>query len=274
MNQMKNRLGNIRGVTFIEIMIALVLVAIVTTGVFNLFIAQHDSYMVQEDVTDVQQNARASIDELSRNIRMAGYDLPLGLNAIEAYDTDPDTIVVVYHSSGCDTYLSDPMPNPSAELKVSGDLSCFYEGQFVFIYDPDSAVGEWMEISLIQQAAFHIQHRESSLSRAYQADALVLALDRVKYFVDNTTDPDHPSLMVQRQGQVPQVFAENISEIQFRYQMKSGQILDEPAIAENIRQVLIDVIGRSNIPQYGTEGDQTFRERDFATSVFLRNVGI
>jgi len=274
MNKFKRKLQSQRGVSFLEVIIALVLMGVVTAGIFRLYITQHEHYIIQDDVTDVQQNARASIDELSRNIRMAGYDLPVGVAALETYNTDPDTIVVLYHHSGCDTYLSNPMPQPSAELKCGSDISCFYDGQWVFIYDAGLGEGEWFEITEVQSAAFHLQHNTMPLSRSYDADALVLAMERLKYFIDNTTDPDHPKLMVQAQGHVPQVFAENISDLQFSYRMKNGQVFDEPTIVENIREVMIDVTGRSNVPQYGENGEETHRLRNFTTSVFMRNVGI
>lgn len=271
---MKRIMKNEKGFTLIEILISLVITSIITASILNVYITQHENYMTQDDITDIQQNARASIDELSRQIRMAGFDLPLGLNAIEAYDTNPDTIVLTYHNSGCDTYLSAPMPNPSAELKCGSDISCFFDGQWVFIYDADSAKGEWFEISHVQAAAFHVQHNTMTLSRKYDANALLFAMTQVKFYVDNTTDVDHPKLMIEIMGQTPQIYADNIYGLQFQYNLKNGMTVDEPPIAENIREVLISISARSDRPDRDDQGLNTFRERTYNTSVFLRNVGI
>ncbi|KAA3632663.1 MAG: prepilin-type N-terminal cleavage/methylation domain-containing protein [Calditrichaeota bacterium] len=271
---MKTKLKNQIGMSLIEVMIALVITGVITTSIFKLYITQHKNYITQEDITDIQQNARSSIDEISRHIRMAGYELPLGLNAIEAYDTNPDTIVLVYHNSGCDTYLSAPMPQPSSELKCGTDISCFYDGQWVFIYDADSAKGEWFEITHVQSAAFHLQHNTMSLSRRYDANALIFAMSFVKFFIDNTTDPDHPKLMIQVMGDTPQVYAENITDLQFQYVMKNGTTLNAPTVAENIREVQIALSGRSNTPEVDDAGIENYRDRTFSTSVYLRNVGI
>lgn len=269
-----NKFKNVKGFTLLELLIAIVLTSIVSYAVMKVYIDQHKTYMVQDDITNVQQNVRASIDELSKNIRMAGYDLPVGLQAIYAYNTDPDTILIVYHDNGCDTYLSAPMPQPSAELKCGTDISCFYDGQWVFIYDADSAKGEWFEITEVQSAAFHLQHNTMALSRKYNTNALVLAMTTVKYYIDNTTDPDHPALMRQYYGDDPQIFAENISDLQFRYEMKNGLVEDEPVLSENIREVFIDITGRSNSPDVDEDGVKFYRNRIFATSVYLRNIGI
>ncbi len=84
MKKMMSKLRSKAGVTFLEIMIALGITSFVTVAIFRLYITQHQHYMVQDDITEVQQNARASIDQLARTIRMAGFDIPAGLAPIEA----------------------------------------------------------------------------------------------------------------------------------------------------------------------------------------------
>jgi Tfp pilus assembly protein PilE len=265
-----------RGTSFLEVMIALLIIGVVTMAIFKLYITQHKNYLTQDDVTTIQQNVRASIDELSRHIRMAGYDLPLGLPSIAAANTNPDTITITYLSTGCDGYLAAAMPQPSAELKCATDISCFYDGQWIFIYDPDSAVGEWFEITQVQVASKHLQHNTMTLSRIYQANALILAMTEVKFFVDNSTDPDHPNLMLQIMGQPPQVFAEDITDLQFQYGMKNGAVVDVPTVIDNIREVSISISGRSHRPdiELAEDPEDQYRRRAFSTTVYLRNVGI
>ena len=209
---------------------------------------------------------------------MAGYNLPLGLPLppIAAANTNPDTITITYKSAGCDTYLSAKMPQPSAELKCATDVSCFYDGQWVYIYEPDSAVGEWLEITQVQVAAKHLQHNTVVLSRKYGENSLVLAMTQIKFFIDATTDPDHPNLMLQLPGQPPQVYAEDVTDLQFRYRMKNGVVLDEPTVVSDVREVLISVVGRSHNPdvELAEELENQYRQRTFSTSVYLRNVGV
>ena len=267
-----------RGTSFLEVMIALAIMGVITTAIFKLYIASHKNYIVQEEVQFTQQNARASIDELARQIRMAGYDLPLGMDAITSANTDPDTITINYRSNNCETYLSAPMPQPSAELKCATDISCFYDGQWVYIFEPDSGGGEWFEITEVQKEAFHIQHNTMSLSKKYNIDAILITLNSVKFFLDNTTNPDNPTLMMQLMGQAPQIYADNIIDLQFQYRMKNGTLLDSVILADDLREVLISVTGRSlnedvDFDNFGVT-DDSYRYRTFNTSVFLRNVGI
>lgn len=268
-----------RGISLLEVLLALVITGVITTALFKAYLVQHQNYMTQDDITTIQQSTRAAIDELSKHVRMAGNDVPAGMPAIEASNTNPDTITLTYRVDDCDVVLSDPMPQPSAELKTAGDISCFYEGQWVYIYDPaDGAInGEWFVITEVQVAANHVQHNTMSLSKKYPADAVLLSLNRVKFFIDDTTNPDHPSLMILAPGMTsPQVYAENITDLDFTYRMKNGTVVDEPVIADNIREVIISITGRSDSPTNWDRDDgaqDEYRSRTYTSSVNVRNLG-
>jgi len=266
-----SKLKSHHGVSLLELLIALVMTGIITVAIFKTYITQHKSYLVQEDISDIQQNARASIDELARHIRMAGYDLPDGLYAITPSNTNPDTITITYRMNSCDTYLSAPMPQPSAELKCATDVSCFSPGDWVYIFEPDSGGGEWFEITQVQAAALHIQHNTMVLSKKYGADAILLSMQQVKFYVDTTTDPDHPALMLKLPGQNAQIYADNISDLQFDYRLKNDSVYAQPVVLDNIREVRISVTGRSNMPDLENE-ENPYRERTYTTSVYPRNI--
>lgn len=274
MMKILSKLRGQTGTSFLEVMIALAIMGVVTTGIFELYISQHKNYLIQDDITTIQQNVRASVDEIARHCRMAGFDLPLNLDAIEGYDTNPDTIVLVYQTNDCETKLSAPMPQPSAELKCEDDVSCFEDGDWVYIFEPDSGGGEFFEITHVQHGSKHLQHNTMPLSRVYSADAQVLMLTFVKFYVDTTTDPSTPCLMMERPGTGPQVFAEDISDLQFQYRMKNGALFDVPLSIDDTREILISVTGHSSNPDYEMPGSDTLRYRTFNTSVFLRNVGL
>jgi len=61
-----------RGVTLIELMIVLVIAAILVGGIYTLFMTQQRSYSVQDQVAGAQQDARAALNIMARDIRMAG----------------------------------------------------------------------------------------------------------------------------------------------------------------------------------------------------------
>jgi len=61
------------GVTLIELLVALALSGILMAALYRVFIGGQRIYTVQEQVVDMQQNARAAIDRMTREIRMSGY---------------------------------------------------------------------------------------------------------------------------------------------------------------------------------------------------------
>jgi type IV pilus assembly protein PilW len=63
-----------KGVTLIELLVALVILGIVIGSIYRLFIVQTRAYTVQDQVVEVQQNVRSAMEILLRDLRMTGYD--------------------------------------------------------------------------------------------------------------------------------------------------------------------------------------------------------
>ncbi len=271
MKRMIRALRSIKGASILEVLIALAIMGVITTAVLRAYVVQHKNYIAQDDISTIQQSARASIDELTRQLRMAGHEVPNTLDAIEAYDTNPDTIVLNFLATGCDTYLAAPMPATSSPLECGTSPSCFYDGQWAYIVEPDSGVGEWFEISAVQNGTNSLEHASSVLSRRYGANSLVLGLTRAKFFIDNTTDPNHPKLMIEYMGKSPQIYAEDITDLQFQYRMKSGALMDTPGLVENVRQVLVSITGRSKNPD-PEDTNSPYQFRTYNSGVYTRNI--
>jgi type IV pilus assembly protein PilW len=63
-----------KGVTLIELLVALVICAIVIGGIYRLFVVQTRAYTVQDQVVEVQQSVRSAMEILLRDLRMTGFD--------------------------------------------------------------------------------------------------------------------------------------------------------------------------------------------------------
>lgn len=62
-----------KGMTLIEIMIALLLGVFLLAGVIQIFISSRETYRVQEALSRLQENGRFAMDFIGRDIRMADY---------------------------------------------------------------------------------------------------------------------------------------------------------------------------------------------------------
>ena len=66
--------GGARGFTLVELLIAMALGGLLLGAVISTFVVQSKSYDVQGQMTEMVQTARAAMDMISREVRMAGYD--------------------------------------------------------------------------------------------------------------------------------------------------------------------------------------------------------
>jgi prepilin-type N-terminal cleavage/methylation domain-containing protein len=272
---MKTRLApivNSHGFSLVEVLVALLLSAVVTTAAFNAYVNQHKNYMVQDDITSIQANARASVDQLNRQIRMAGYQLPHGLPSVVASNSNPDTITVTYRNDGCSTNLNAAMSSTSVDLSCATDPTCFKDGQWSYIWEPDSAKGEWFQVSHAVSGTNKIQH-SVGLSRKYGLNSTVLSLIQLKFYVDNS-DTTHPKLMVAALNGTPQIFADDITDLQFTYRLTNGSVVNIPASYEDVVEVLVSVSARSSSPDLDRPSGQQYRSRVYTSSVSLRNRGV
>ena len=62
-----------RGLSLIEIMVALAIAALLLLGLSQIFVGSKNGYRLQEGMSRVQENARFVLQYLEENVRMAGY---------------------------------------------------------------------------------------------------------------------------------------------------------------------------------------------------------
>jgi type IV pilus assembly protein PilW len=65
---------NNKGFTIVELLVAMAISLVVMGSIYSVYQTQQKSYIVQEQVTVMQQNLRAGMTMLTRDIRTAGYD--------------------------------------------------------------------------------------------------------------------------------------------------------------------------------------------------------
>lgn len=63
--------GNKRGFTLVELMVAMVVTLIVIAGVYTSFIQSNRNYSAEQDKSDMQQNARAGLEFMKRELQNA-----------------------------------------------------------------------------------------------------------------------------------------------------------------------------------------------------------
>src|SRR3989339_279506 len=62
------------GFTLVELLVSMAIAGIVMASIYSSYYSQQKAYVIQEQVAGMQQNLRAAMYHLERDIRMAGYD--------------------------------------------------------------------------------------------------------------------------------------------------------------------------------------------------------
>jgi type IV pilus assembly protein PilW len=101
--------SNRKGITLIELLVALVICGLVVAGIYRVFVAQTKAYTIQDQVVEVQQNVRSAMEVFLRDLRMAGYDDDNASSSIII--TDPilrpvaqNSITVIYENYNTSTF--------------------------------------------------------------------------------------------------------------------------------------------------------------------------
>ncbi|MEZ4600196.1 MAG: PilW family protein [Syntrophotaleaceae bacterium] len=121
----KNRclLGNVTGISLVEMMIAMLVSLILLGGMYRLFISSSTGYDFESEMSNLQENGRFTLEFLTRDIRMAGYRGCAGRNA-EIFSTLNNGSDFLYNFGqaivGYDNMTSPPPTDLSAIAPVAG----------------------------------------------------------------------------------------------------------------------------------------------------------
>lgn len=262
-----------KGMTVVEILVALLIVSILTTAGFALYLRTHQTYVVQQEVTDTQFRVRDALRQVTKDIQMAGFLLPTSIAPFVAYNTNPDSITI--SSVGfpaCQGTLSQAMAQPTEQLTCNGqNLTCFQVNQWHYIYDPNTKTGEFFMVNSVNTGTFTIQHN-TALSKSYPLGSQVLKMDVTRFSIDKATDPNHPRLMVSYNFAAPIIYANDISDLQLLYTLADGTVTSTLANSRLVREVKITVTGQTQ--RADVDWNNLRRLRTMTTTVKIRNLDL
>ncbi|OUS29269.1 hypothetical protein A9Q99_09155 [Gammaproteobacteria bacterium 45_16_T64] len=101
-----------KGITLVELMIALALSAFLISGMIQIFNGSKQTFLLQQGLVNIQENARFTLDILSKDLRMAGYsgcsrEVKIANNLVTPVYMGNLTVPIVgYETSGGGTYTA------------------------------------------------------------------------------------------------------------------------------------------------------------------------
>ncbi len=114
---------NTQGFTLVELLVAMAVSLLAMGAIYSTFLNQFKSYQIQEEIAAMQQNIRAAMYHMQREIRMAGCD-PTGSAGAGITAASPTSISFTEDVRG-DSTGSDPDgdiddPNENIAYSLSG----------------------------------------------------------------------------------------------------------------------------------------------------------
>jgi Prokaryotic N-terminal methylation motif len=230
------------GYTLIELLVSTAIMITVTGAIFSLMNPAQGNAQTQPEVADMQQRMRIGNDTIFKELVMSGagpYQGPVTGSLVNFFapilprrvgfqNPDPpatfrsDTITLSYiPNSYSQTTISQAMPTPSAELKVTDQSNCpadasnlcgFKEGMDVIIFD-QSGNFDIFTITEVQDAAAHLQHRGQDLSKAYDIGASVTQIVSYTYYLNTQTN----QLMRYNGYTEDEAIVDNVVDLKFEY---------------------------------------------------------
>lgn len=176
------QLGKSAGFTLIELMVAMGVAMVMLAAVTTTFISQTKIYNAQEQINEMQQSARAAMDLITRELKMAGYN-PAGASftgvvysatqlriqadlngdgTISTNSTANEQVTYAYDSGA--QRITRTVGNGSAQT-VAGNVTSF---TFTYL---DSAGASTTNPTSIRQVSVSITTRTAKPDPNYNADA-------------------------------------------------------------------------------------------------------
>jgi prepilin-type N-terminal cleavage/methylation domain-containing protein len=229
------RKGN-RGFTLIELLVAMALGLLVLGAVISVFVSQNRTNAAQQEVAYAQQNVRAAMDLMARDIRGAGYN-PTNAGSFDGVLAAGATYIRIQSDFNRDADTNDPEAG-----------------------DPDYA-----------SAPVAPDETDPNEDVTYALDNLTLLRGQriANPAAFSTTSPGQWTAQ-----QVTMV--QDVANLQFGYVLVDGTVLDPPGAAltaaqrADVRTVIIRLGVRTENPDRDTG---QFRVRNLVSRVRIRNMG-
>jgi type IV pilus assembly protein PilW len=256
-----------RGLTLIELLIALMLSSLLTAVLYRAFVSQQKTYMVQDQVADMQQNVRIAMGQMAREIRMAGYGGDIlsvfgnvnGFTNIITPATDAITIILADEVG----VLKQSASKGTQQLKVTNARILNADKKKYLCLDGlnDYLVQSVTEDTIILDAPLAEDHPIHQPVYLVKAVSYYIGLSGSKTVLRRNENT----------GGGGQPLAENIESLEFSYFDANGDVAANPP---DIRMVKLTVTAKANMLDPNYKGGDGYRRRTLSSYIKIRNMGL
>ncbi len=154
------------GFSLLEVLVAATMSVMVVGGMLVMLDGLRDVHRDQQQLIDAQMTARLALDQMQRDIQLAGIGLLGMLSPLPVIEPRVDGgIDVRYNSDNLTARLSKNMGNPGSHFDVD-DVSGFEVGMVVAVYDGTGSF-DLATLTTVEADKLHLHHA-GGVSKAYQ----------------------------------------------------------------------------------------------------------
>jgi prepilin-type N-terminal cleavage/methylation domain-containing protein len=269
-----------KGVTLIELLIALLISTILIAALYQAFVGQRKTAAVQEQVADMQQNVRVAINKMMREIRMAGFgsvgDVLSQVGGVNGFTDvitpNDDSITIVGGFRQISALAADAVGGQNKITLANATEASEFDGA---IHHYLSVGG--LESNTVQSRTGGDLTLDKPLRVTYPVGTPVFKIHAIAYGIRN----DGGVLVLFRDlypntgSSKRETVAENIENVQFEYFDADGNLLALPIADPGIiRMIRVSVRARTNMADSDFKGGDGYRRRTIASNIQIRNMGI
>ena len=285
-----------RGITLIELLVALAISGFLGAGVYRTFIGQQHTFEVQDQIVDVQQNVRMAINQMVRDIRMGGLGVAGdnvdgkkgmvraitcndGMHGVYKNIVTPNgkglTVVTGYQEVTTLQEDADPA-SPTIKLNDASAFDINGPKRYICINGTESHRVKKVDGNNIE---FYIDsHDTIGLIDKHYAGEPIFLVKAISYSL-GVVDGKMCLLRDENLGQGPQPVAENIEDIQLLYTIKEddGSLVVYSSVPGNkvdqIRMVQVRLVAKTDRQDLDRlKSGDGYRRRVVTTEIQLRNL--
>jgi prepilin-type N-terminal cleavage/methylation domain-containing protein len=256
-----------KGLTLIELLIALVLSSILIAALYRIFISHQKNYTVQDQVADMQQNARIAMGQMTKEIRMAGYGGDIlsvfgninGFTNIITPASNSITIILAFEIG----VLKQNTPMGANQLSMT-NASKFNTDKKKYLCL--NGLNNYLVQSVIEDRII----LAAPLAEGHPINQPVYLVKAISYYLGLSSG----KTVLRRNentGGGGQPLAENIESLEFTYFDTNGDVTASPP---DIRMVRLTVTAKTDMvdPEF-MRGDG-YRRRTLSSNIKVRNTGL
>lgn len=240
------------GFTLVELLVVAAIMGLVVMGIYSVFLSMNKSTYKQEEVVEVMQNLRVAMGRISRDIRMAGFLIPLTDTPLSVAGQNTLTIQTATVSgriAQVDTDFNSSSATMDVDIATAEMVDLFETGDSVRIIRPvdrEQPLDTVFTVTGKDRTGPTLTLSGFTLETFREGDIVVEVSGAASIHPETLTYQLQTDGNLERNGEIVGSY---LTELAFEYLREDGSALTTPVAAgdlDDIRAVRVTLTGATD----------------------------